>query len=173
MLRFLMLLCVLLPAGPAWADPVIDAAFRTAQIALERARPHLGRETFGVEVSAVRDALSDRRFSSAYWGGRLDLRVVRSSTTQGACDNYAAFVGLPPENGVVTLTFCPEFFTPGTEGLRALTVLHEIVHAVAGPDECQAMAFAARVEYLAIDHYTPVERYWRANDCARSGFSLP
>jgi hypothetical protein len=74
---------------------------------------------------------------------------------------------------VVRLTLCPQFSEEGSRELRRLTVLHEMVHVVAGPDECRAMAFAARIEHLATGSFTPVDRYWQANGCDRSGFGLP
>lgn len=173
MLPALFLLPALLAPVPATDDPAIEAAFRTAHIAFDRARPSFDGQTFGVELYSIKNALVGLPFESSYWGGTLTMTVERRENAEGPCRNYAAFVSLPPEDGAVTLAFCPEFFTPGTEALRALTVLHELVHAVAGPDECLAMAFSARVEYLAVGQYTPVEPYWRANNCAGSGYALP
>ncbi|WDR00277.1 hypothetical protein PSC71_05735 [Devosia sp. J2-20] len=44
---------------------------------------------------------------------------------------------------------------------------------VAGRDECQAMAFAARIEQLARGDYTPVDSYWQAQDCSGGPYRLP
>ena len=71
------------------------------------------------------------------------------------------------------LVLCPQFFSDGADALRVLTVLHEMVHAVAGPDECQAMAFAARVEHAATGQFTPVDAYWQASGCEGSAYRLP
>jgi hypothetical protein len=73
----------------------------------------------------------------------------------------------------VSLVICPQFSAEGSNSLRALTILHEMVHVVAGPNECRAMAFAARIEKLATNRFTDVSRYWQANKCEGSGFSLP
>ena len=145
MVRPLLLVFLLLFSTPARADPAIVAAFQRAIAAFDRAEPALGAEAFGVNVKTYREALSRRQFSSDFWGGAVQLDVVRRDTPDGSCSRYAAFVRSPPENGVLGLIICPEFLTPGTEALRALTILHEMVHVVAGPDECRAMAFAARV----------------------------
>ena len=154
------------------ADPV-DTAFSDAIALFERAAPALGTMPFGVDLVAFRDALSLGRFNSTHWGGTmlLDLRV--ETKVEGGCRDYAAFVRLPPRQGRVTLVICPEFSTPGTPELRRLTIIHEMVHVVAGADECRAMAFAAAVETAALGRFTPVDRYWQTKGCAGSGFGLP
>lgn len=173
MRRALALIFILLLSGPALADPAIEAAFKRARQAFERALPDLGTEMFGVDIRAYGRALLLLPFRSPLWEGEARLDVVRRDSAEGSCGSYAAFVRIPPEAGRISLTLCPEFFTPGTEALRALTILHEVVHVVAGPDECRAMALAARIEASATGSHTPVERYWQANGCAASGFSLP
>lgn len=162
-------LCSLVPAR---AD-MIESAFDRAVDQFEKAMPGLPATLFGVEVAAYRDALTLRTFSSPHWGGTTRLAVVSDGGTTGSCQRYAAFVRLPPENGRVTLTLCPQFLSPGADALRTLTVLHEMVHVVAGPNECRAMAFAARIEQSATGAFTDVGRYWQANTCTESGFTLP
>lgn len=157
---------------PARAD-VIDTAFDSAIAQFETARKNLPAELFGVDVSAYRAALTFRNFDSSYWGGTVNLNVETRSEASNSCSRFAAFVRLPPTDGQVSLIFCPQFSTDGADALRRLTILHEMVHVVAGPDECRAMAFAARIEQEATGSFTPVDRYWQANDCASSGFSLP
>lgn len=167
-----LLILALFSLSPARAD-VADAAFVRAIDQFERAVPHLPAELFGVDVAAYRDALTFRNFSSRHWGGTIRLKIDNRGEATGSCSRYAAFVRLPPENGVLTLVLCPQFSTGGADALRTLTVLHELVHVVAGPDECRAMAFAAHIEKYATGHFTDVSRYWQANDCPGSGFSLP
>lgn len=163
----------LLLAAPARAEPLLETAFERAVVQFERARPGLGASEFGVDVAAYRDALTLRRFTSSHWGAPVTLAVALREAATGSCARYAAFVRIPPENGAVTLVACPQFLAPGADALRTLTILHELVHVVAGPDECRAMAFAARVEQLASGRHTPVDAYWRANGCESGAFSLP
>jgi hypothetical protein len=113
--------------------------------------------------SSIR-AIGDNRWRS---------NCAQPSAGTGSCQRFAAYVRLPPEDGKVELVFCPQFVNEGTPALRRLTILHEMVHVVAGPDECRAMAFAAHIENLATGGFTPVDPYWRANNCADSGFNLP
>lgn len=151
----------------------VNAAFNDAIEMLHRAMPGLGPEAHGVDVAAYRDALTSGRFSSRHWGGDIALDLVESSAPEGSCARFAAYVSLPPQQGNVRLTVCPQFSAEGTPALRRLTVLHEMVHVVAGPDECRAMAFAAQIEQLATGSFTPVDRYWQSNNCGASAFSLP
>lgn len=157
---------------PARAGAV-QTALNDAIAAFERAQPHLTASEFGVDVAAYGEALMLGRFSSTHWGGAIAVDLIAQQHAGGSCTRYAAFVRLPPQSGAVPLVFCPQFSAQGNNALRRLTVLHEMVHVVAGPDECRAMAFAAKVEQAATGRFTPVERYWRANGCAGSGFSLP
>ena len=152
---------------------MLDRAIAAAIATFEAARPHLGDSEMGVDVAAYRDALTFRRFAAANGGGTVTVEIAIRDTQTGSCTRFAAFTRIPPENGVVRLVFCPQFFSPGADGLRELTVLHEMVHVVAGPDECQAMAFAARVEQAATGTFTPVDAYWQASGCEGSGFGLP
>lgn len=168
---FSFILFALLLIAPARAD-VIDDAVNNAIAAFERASPGLGASPFGVDAQAYRDALVLGRFSSSHWGEPVALNLVRSAGG-GNCTRFAAYVTLPPQNGTVTLTLCPQFLDSGTLALRTLTILHEMVHVVAGPDECRAMAYAAQIEQLATGTTTPVDRYWQANNCTNSGYRLP
>ncbi len=174
MIRALVILaCLVCTTLPARAQSPVERAFDGAVAAFEAALPRLDEASFGVDLAAYRDALSFRRFASTHWGGTVTLTVTQRQKAEGSCSRYAAFVLIPPEKGTVSMIICPEFSAEGTDALRRLTILHEMVHVVAGPDECRAMAFAARVEQLALGQHTPVDRYWQANGCAGSGFSLP
>lgn len=174
LLRLAALLVVLL-TGPAMAQDqaMLNRALDAAIATFETALPRLDAAGTGVDLGAYRDALTLQRFSSAKWGGTITLDLVIRDTPEGSCGRFAAFVRVPPEQGVVRLVLCPQFFSEGADALRTLTVLHEMVHVVAGPDECQAMAFAARVEQAATGTFTPIDGYWQANDCAASKFGLP
>lgn len=173
-MRVLLLVLSLffLSLSPARAD-VLDDALADAWLMLERAGARLDGARFGVDLTAYRDALSVHRFRSPHWGGEMTLDIAVRAAAEGDCARYAAYVRMPPDNGTVTLVICPQFTNTGTRELRALTILHELVHVVAGPDECRAMSFAAEVEQLSTGRFTNVERYWRANGCEGSGFRLP
>jgi len=171
---FALILSIL--AGPLAADEpqaLYEGALERAILQFEAARPHLSKTVFGVDVEAYHDALTVQRFSSRHWGGPVTVTPVIRAEAAGSCGRYAAFVRLPPSDGEVQLVLCPQFFRPGSEALRVLTVLHEMVHVVAGADECRAMAFTALVEKQALGRFTPVDGYWRANGCEGSAFSLP
>lgn len=170
--RLALVFLILFSLAPARAD-MAGNAFDRAIEQFERALPALPGTLFGVDVAAYRDALTLRTFSSRYWGGTVRLAIESAKEASGSCGRFAAYVRLPAENGQVTLVLCPQFFSPGADALRTLTVLHELVHVVAGPDECRAMAFAAAVENHATAKFTDVSRYWRANGCENSDFSLP
>lgn len=166
-------LTILLVSAPQSRADAINNAFNDAIALFERAAPRLSSVHQGVDIGAFRDALTLGQFSSGYWGRDITLSITEQTSANGSCANYAAFVRIPPQEGHIEMTFCPEFSTHGTPTLRRLTVLHEMVHVVAGADECGAMAFASAVEYAATGSFTGVERYWRANQCDRSGFALP
>lgn len=174
-LRFLvtLILCCLVPAARADEQALLEQALATARAQAERALPRLDGSQFGVDLAAYAAALRLEPFSSAVWGGQTRVELQIRGEASGSCSRYAAFVRMPPENGVVLLVLCPQFFTPGADALRVLTILHEMVHVVAGRDECQAMAFAAEVEALATGAATPVDAYWTASNCAQSPYSLP
>ena len=152
---------------------MLNTALGGAVDHFERALPALGAVEMGVDVSAYRDALTLQRFASERWGGTVEVAIERQESESGQCGRYAAFTRVPPADGVVPLVLCPRFFAPGADALRTLTLLHEMVHAVAGTDECQAMAFAAQIEQLATGQWTPVDTYWQASGCAGSRYSLP
>ena len=175
MLFRLILLLVAIIASPALGQDraAEDRAFDAAIATFEAALPGLASSEMGVDVAAYRDALTLQQFSSSHWGDAIRLETEIRAEATGSCGRFAAFVRIPPENGTVRLVFCPQFFAEGADELRALTVLHEMVHVVAGPDECRAMAFAARVEQAARGRFTAVDRYWRASGCDESAFRLP
>lgn len=176
MIRLLSAILLALLAAPGLAHGQqnrLEAAFDAAVATFERALPKLSASEFGVDVAAYRDALTLQRFSSAVWGGEVTAATTIRDAATGSCSRYAAFVRIPPENGAIDLVLCPQFFRDGTDALRELTILHEMVHIVAGRDECQAMAFAARVEMAAKSNFTPVDAYWQASGCAGSAYSLP
>ena len=175
MLFRLILLIAAIAASPALGQDraTVSRAFDGAIAIFDAALPGLATSETGVDVAAYHDALRLQPFSSAHWGGPIRLETEIRAEPTGSCGRFAAFVRIPPENGTVRLVFCPQFFAEGTDGLWALTVLHEMVHVVAGPDECRAMAFAARVEQAARGSFTPVDRYWRASGCDASAYRLP
>ena len=164
-------------AGPGSAlandQDVLERALGDALVQFERALPQLGASVDGVDVAAYRDALSRQRFDGGAWGGPVRLELRMGMEDGGGCGRFAAYVRLPPEAGTVRMVLCRQFFEEGHDALRRLTVLHEMVHVVAGPDECRAMAFAARIEQLATGSFTPVDAYWRAQGCETSAFGLP
>lgn len=151
----------------------LDRALADAVATFEQALPRLTASEFGVDVAAYRDALSLQRFQSAYWGGEVRLHIEMRESATGSCGQFAAFVRIPPENSTVRLVLCPQFFSPDADALRELTVLHELVHVVAGANECQAMVFAAKVQKAATGTFTPVDAYWQANGCEGTGYQLP
>ncbi|HEV7291157.1 MAG TPA: hypothetical protein VGN79_02470 [Devosia sp.] len=171
---FCLLLTVHIGCLPARAqDPALlnNAVARAAQ-SLDKAAPQLGATPFGVDLATYRQVLLGRRFTSPQWG-EVTLAMLIEQQVSGSCGRFAAYVRTPPENGTIFLVLCPKFFTEGADRLRELTILHELVHVVAGPDECRAMAFAAHVEQFSAGAYTPVGAYWATNGCASSQFSLP
>ncbi|WP_157959719.1 hypothetical protein [Devosia submarina] len=175
LVRAVVLLAGISLAGPATAQnsDVLERALASALDSFEGALPALGGEVFGVNVAEYRDALSLQRFSSGRWGGTVSVSIEMQADEGGQCARFAAFTRVPPRDGAVPLVLCPRFFAPGADELRTLTILHEMVHVVAGTDECRAMAFAAAVEQQARGRWTPVDAYWRASGCGVSGFRLP
>jgi hypothetical protein len=169
------LIAGLLLTAPAQAqdNAVLERALTRATATFEAALPYLDASEFGVDVAAYRDALTLGQFASDHWGGTVSVTTAIRQGATGSCTRYAAFVRIPPENGSVSLVFCPQFFTDGADDLRELTVLHEMVHVVAGSDECQAMAFAARVQQAANGRFTPVDAYWAASGCEGSSYRFP
>ena len=166
-------LCGLAPTAQADDQALLDSALKTALARAEQALPAIAANPFGVDVAAYHAALRQRPFLSSVWGGEIQIALQIRAAPTGSCSRYAAFVRMPPEDNVLPLVLCPQFFTPGADDLRVLTILHEMVHVVAGRDECQAMAFAAQVEQLATGSFTPVDAYWAASNCASSPYRLP
>ena len=171
-LTVILALC-LVTAVQADDSALLEQALDRAVTTFEKALPQLSATEFGVDVAAYRDALTLQQFQSRHWGGTVSVELVARDGATGSCGRFAAFVRVPPENGVVPLVLCPQFFTAGADGLRELTILHEMVHVVAGTNECQAMAFAANVEMAAKGRFTPVDGYWKASGCQASGYTLP
>jgi hypothetical protein len=169
----LIVLATLMPLPALAQQALTERAISAALDTFEAAWPGLGRSEMGVDSAAYRDALSLHRFSSAHWGGTVTVDVVAQGEASGNCARFAAYTRMPPENGSIRLVLCPRFFSEGADALRELTVLHEMVHVVAGGDECRAMAYAARIQQLAHGAFTPVDAYWTANGCEGSGFALP
>ena len=175
LLATMMLMATLIVPSVAAAQQqsLLDQAVRDALATFERAAPSLSGVEFGVDMAAYGRALRGQTFQSAVWGGQVSVkRTIRDAAT-GSCGRFAAFVRIPPENGVVSLVLCPQFFTEGADALRELTILHEMVHVVAGSSECQAMALAARIEQAAHGRFTPVGKYWAASGCEGSPYRLP
>ncbi|WEK03946.1 MAG: hypothetical protein P0Y65_17405 [Candidatus Devosia phytovorans] len=173
LMAFIAVLCCVAVPVQANDAATLERALGAATDTFEAALPKLGQTEFGVDVAAYRDALTLQQFRSSYWGGTVDVALERRAEASGSCGRFAAFVRVPPENGTVRLVTCPQFFTPDADALRELTILHEMVHVVAGTDECQAMAFAAKVEMAAKGSFTPVSAYWQASGCAGGRYALP
>ena len=169
-----MLFFAFMQVPPAMAQQLLlDTAVEAALNTFETAWPRIGSADFGVDGTAYRDALGLHQFQSGHWGGTVRVDLAIADQASGPCSRFAAYTRMPPDSGTIRLIFCPQFFADGADTLRELTILHEMVHVVAGGDECQAMAYAARIEMLARGNYTPVAAYWQANDCDGTAFSLP
>lgn len=168
-----MLALLLAAPGQARERDGLDQALRAATATFARAKPQLGAVTAGVETQAYGDALAGRRFHSQFWGADLAVSFVMAGAEQKRCDRFAAFAIPAVERGVVEIFLCPQFFSDGTDALRQTTILHEMVHAVAGPDECRAMAYTAQLQVLAAGAFQRVAAYWDRNDCDGSPFRLP
>lgn len=174
LLASLTLILVFLSSGAVMAQQqaMLDRAFATARQTFIAALPGMKASVFGVDIEAYGNALLNKRFTALDGVGEVRVRT-ETGDGAGSCSRFAAFVRIPAKDGAVTLVLCPQFFTPGAEDLRTLTILHEMVHVVAGPDECRAMALAALIEQRAFGRFTPVDGYWQASGCAGSRFSLP
>lgn len=168
-----IVLLVGLQPAQAQQNNVIEQALQAAARTFARALPRLDAVTMGVPTLDYHDALTQRRFASSLWDRVLDVDVVVKDNGRALCAGFAAYVTPAIEQGAVTLTICPQFFSPGADALRETTILHEMVHVVAGPDECRAMAFTASVQVLAEGAYQSVREYWDKNRCDASGYRLP
>lgn len=173
LIAILIALAAIIPLPALAQQALTERAISAALDTFEAAWPGLGRDEMSVDGAAYRDALSLLRFASGHWGGTVTVDVVAQGEASGNCARFAAYTRMPPETGSIRLVLCPKFFSEGADALRELTVLHEMVHVVAGGNECRAMAYAARIQQLAHGDFTPVDAYWAANGCAGSGFSLP
>lgn len=171
-MRLLILIVsfALLALMPARADDLTKALNRAIAL-FDAAAPQLGADALGVDTARYREALIAGRFTRD--GQSISLYYEETTDPAGHCGRFAAYTMLPARDGVIRLVICPRFFSPGADELRSLTVLHELVHAVTDANECRAMAYAARIQFLATGRFTPVDAYWQANNCAASGFKLP
>lgn len=169
------LLALLLSAGASAADErvALDRALSEARTLFAAARPALDGRRFGLDLDAYAAALALEPITPSVWDGAVRVVPEIRARASGSCQRYAAFVVMPPAAGQLRLVLCPQYFSPGADDLRRLTMLHEMVHAVAGRDECRAMALAAAIEQAASGRHTPVDAYWRANGCPDSAFRLP
>lgn len=179
MLRSLMVLLTLvlgaLCSVPAYAQQqrMLDNAVAGATRTFEQAMGKLGAVTDGVDTAAYRDALKRHRFYSGQWGMELDVNFLIKSAEDRRCESFAAYVIPAIDSGAVNVVLCPKFFSSGAGALRETTILHEMVHVVAGTDECRAMAYTAQVQFIATGRFQSVVQYWDKNRCGRSAFSLP
>ncbi|HTM79170.1 MAG TPA: hypothetical protein VL133_16270 [Devosia sp.] len=165
---------MLLPAAAqAQQRVMIDDAMRAAARSFARAKPGLDAISMGVSSAEYGAALSQRRFQSSLWGRVLAVEVAVKDSGRGLCAGFAAYVTPAIEQGAVALALCPQFFSPGADALRETTMLHEMVHVVAGPDECRAMAYTAQIQMLASGAFQPVGPYWVRHKCDASGYRLP
>lgn len=173
LLASLTLVTALLFSGAALAQQqaLLDKAVAAAQKTFTAALPGMKASLFGVDIEIYGNALLTKRFTAP--GGAEIAVKTELGNSAGSCSRFAAFVRIPAKDGVVTLVLCPQFFTAGADDLRELTILHEMVHVVAGPDECRAMALAASIQQRATGDFTPVDGYWAASGCAGSRFRLP
>ena len=179
MLRSLIVLLTL-ALGGLWSAPaqaqqqrMLDNALAGATRTFEQAMGKLGTATEGVDTAAYRDALKRHRFYSSQWDMELEVDFLIKSAEDRRCDSFAAYVIPAIESGAVNVVLCPKFFSSGADALRETTILHEMVHVVAGTDECRAMAYTAQLQFIATGRFQSVAQYWDKNRCGRSAFSLP
>ncbi|KKB77282.1 hypothetical protein VW29_18075 [Devosia limi DSM 17137] len=152
---------------------MLDRALNGAVHTFEQAMGTLEAAAIGVDIPAYSDALKRHRFYSSRWDMELDVNFAIRSAEDQRCERFAAYVMPAIDSGAVNVMLCPKFFSAGADALRETTILHEMVHVVAGTDECQAMAFTAQVQFIASGRFQAVAHYWDKNRCARSAFSLP
>lgn len=168
-----VLLAALALVVPAWAQQsVLDRALRDAVATAENASAGLGRSAFGVDTAAYLRALRDHVVIGAD-GQSVPVHFVVEQSAAGSCQKFAAYVLAVANDPGKYVFICPQFFTPGADRLRETTLLHELVHVVAGRDECQAMAFTARLQFLASGSFQPVAKYWADSQCEVSRYRLP
>lgn len=154
---------------PVQAQPteLLDRALQSARQSFERAASQLGASIMGVDTAAYGEAIRHRRV------GSRAIHFVIQETANGSCARFAAYVGKVEGSDDAYLFLCPQFFSPGADALRETTILHELVHVIAGPDECRAMSYTAHLQMLAAGVFQPVALYWQAHDCSASRYSLP
>lgn len=169
----ILLASLVLLSAPAQAsdNAVLDQVLAAAVKTFDAAASGMSATTMGVDNTAFGDALRHRRFQSP--DGTVAVNFVIQQNSNGDCAHFAAYVGPVDDGGGAYMFFCPQFFLPGADALRVTTVLHEMVHIVAGPDECRAMAYTARLQQRASGTFQPVAAYWNKNGCNASRYSLP
>jgi len=165
--HLLAVVLVCLGTAQVAAEPALDNALRAAREVFNRAAPALSGTIMGVDTASYAAALLRQQTPDGA------LQFVIETNENGSCRKFAAYVGRVDGTADTFLFLCPQFFMPGADALRVTTILHELVHVVAGPDECRAMAYAAHLEMLANGRFQPVEAYWQRNGCASSRYRLP
>ncbi len=160
-------------AAQAQETRLIEDALAAAAQTFGQVSGALGDTSMGVPTSEYRNALTRLRFASSVWGETLAVQISVAENGRGLCAGFAAYVTPAITQGAVVLTICPQFFSAGADALRETTILHEMVHVVAGTDECRAMAYTAQVQSLASGSYVPVRDYWAKNGCEGSRYKLP
>jgi hypothetical protein len=166
---------LLVSTAPAKAQswPLLDRALAEAAQTFARAQGALGASSMGVSTETYGQALRNLRFVPPGGGAPVQVAFAAQGEGDTSCSRFAAYVIPAPAAGTITINLCPQFFASGTDGLRQTTILHELVHVVAGPDECRAMAYTAKLQWLATGTFQPVTNYWRQSGCDASPFSLP
>ena len=160
------------PAGAqGWA--MLDQALAGAAQSFASAQGRLGSNSMGIDTDTYSDAIGQLRFRPP--GGKAEVAVLfkEQDGADARCARFAAYVIPAPQDGTATIHLCPQFFRSGTDALRQTTILHEMVHVVAGPDECLAMAYTAQVQVLATGSFQPVTGYWSQSGCETSSYKLP
>jgi hypothetical protein len=155
----------------SWA--LLDRALAGATQIFAKAQDALGASSMGVSTQAYGQALVRQRFRPPGQDAAMTVLFKREDGADPGCARFAAYVIPAPQQRTATIYLCPQFFQSGTDELRTTTILHEMVHVVAGPDECLAMAYTAGVQLLATGRFQPVADYWRQSGCASSPYRLP
>ena len=158
---------LLLLVSPAFAqnNAMLDQALKSARQTFAQAAPDMGAVSLGVDNSLYADALLRNRFQSP--SGQVDVGFVIEDRNGGECARFAAYVAPVADKSASYIFLCPKFFSPGADVLRETTILHELVHIVAGPDECRAMAYTAKLQSRATGAYQPVGRLLAAQRLRR------
>lgn len=160
------------PAGAqSWG--LLDRALADAVQTFAKAQGALGSSSMGVPTAAYAQALRQLRFVPSSGSGEVQVAFQAQGEGDKACTRFAAYVIPNPAADTITINLCPQFFDSGTDALRQTTILHEMVHVVAGPGECMAMAYTAQLQFLATGAFQPVTNYWRQSGCGSSAYRLP